>query len=243
MKKFSPLWAAMASVVLFSSPAGAQENLEKILAERFPELPKIDEVRPTPLNGIFEIRVDTDIFYADTKGDFVIQGDLIDARTQRSLTQERIEQITGIDFKKLPIEDAIKIVRGKGQRKMAIFADPNCGYCKKLERDLEKLNNVTIYLFPFPILGADSVQKSKNIVCAKNPAAAWEDFMIRGQAISPAAQAQCDVSSIERNLAFGRKHKITGTPTIIFENNQRVPGAIGLAQVEQLLNAKKAAAK
>lgn len=237
MKKLKPLWAAIVSTMLFSSAALAQENIAKTLTERIPQLPKIDEIRPTPMPGLFEIRMGTEILYSDAKGDFIIQGDLIETRTQRSLTEERINKLTSVDFNLLPTKDAIKIVRGKGLRKMAVFADPNCGFCKKLERDLEKLDNVTIYLFLYPILSADSTQKSQNIWCAKNPATVWEDFMIQGKSIPSATK--CDTAALERNLAFGRQHKISGTPTIIFENNQRVPGAISLAQVEQLLSSKK----
>lgn len=222
--------------------ATAQEQITKNLTQRIPQLAHIDEVRPTPMAGLFEVRLGADIFYTDATGDFIIQGELIDTRAQRNLTEDRINQLTGIDFSKLPLKDAIKIVRGNGQRKMAIFEDPNCGYCKKLERDLQKLDNVTIYIFLYPILSQDSVKKSRNIWCSKDSADSWHQYMAQDKNI-PEAAAGCDIAAIERNLAFGRQHKITGTPTILFTDNRRVPGAISLAQVEKFLQEAQTAAK
>ncbi|MBA4112942.1 MAG: disulfide isomerase, partial [Verminephrobacter sp.] len=113
-----------------------------------------------------------------------------------------------------------------------VFEDPNCGYCKRFERDLQSVDNVTIYLFLYPILSPDSVEKSRNIWCAKDRVAAWQDYMVRDKTPAPAA---CDTSALQRNLAFGKKYKITGTPTLIFTNGSRVPGAIGAQDVEKRL--------
>ncbi|MEG0053982.1 MAG: DsbC family protein, partial [Comamonas sp.] len=123
----------------------------------------------------------------------------------------------------------------KGERKMAVFEDPNCGYCKRFEKDMQSVDNVTIYLFLYPILSPDSADKSRNIWCAKDPAKAWHEQMLNSK---NAPAAQCDPAAIQRNVAFGRKYKITGTPTIIFANNVRVPGAISAAEVEKHLAAK-----
>ncbi|MBW3656607.1 MAG: DsbC family protein, partial [Gemmatimonadetes bacterium] len=128
--------------------------------------------------------------------------------------------------------DAFTIVRGNGKRKLAVFEDPNCGYCKRFERDLQKVDNVTIYMFLYPILSQDSTDKSRNIWCAKDRTKAWMDWMVRDQA---APAANCDAAALARNLEFGKKHKITGTPTLIFADGSRVPGAIGAQQVEKLL--------
>ena len=137
-------------------------------------------------------------------------------------------------FDALPVKDAFTIVRGNGKRKLAVFEDPNCGYCKRFERDLQKVDNVTITMFLYPILSADSADKSKSIWCAKDRAKAWQDWMVRDQAI-PAASG-CDASAIARNLELGKKYKITGTPTLVFADGSRVPGAIGAAQVEKYLS-------
>ena len=219
--------------------AFAQEDIiRKNLAERLPALAKIDEVSKTPMNGLYELRVnDSDIFYTDAEGNFLIQGNLIDTRAKRNLTEERAAKLSAIDFAALPIKDAFTQVRGTGKRQLAVFEDPNCGYCKRFERDLQKVNDVTIHTFLVPILGPDSVEKSKNIWCAKDKNKAWLDWMVRDQ---PAAKASCDTAALERNLAFSRKYKITGTPTLFFADGSRVPGAIGVDQIEKTLASAKA---
>ena len=219
--------------------AFAQEAvIRKNLAERLPAFSKIDEVSKTPMNGLYEIRVnDSDIFYTDAEGNFLLQGNLIDTRAKRNLTEERVEKLSAIDFDALPLKDAFTQVRGNGKRKLAVFEDPNCGYCKRFERDLQKVNDVTIHTFLIPILSADSVEKSKNIWCAKDKGKAWLDWMVRDQ---PAAKASCDTAALERNLAFSKKYKITGTPTMFFADGSRVPGAIGVDQIEKMLASAKA---
>lgn len=227
--------ALLASLLACSlGTAFAQEaQIRKNLAERVPALAKIDEVSKTPMNGLYEIRVnDSDILYTDAEGNFLLQGNLIDLRAKRNLTDERIEKLSAIDFDALPLKDAFTQVRGNGKRKLAVFEDPNCGYCKRFERDLQKVNDVTIHTFLIPILSADSVEKAKNIWCAKDKGKAWLDWMMREQ---PAAKASCDTAALERNLAFSRKHKITGTPTVFFANGSRVPGAIGAPEIEKML--------
>jgi thiol:disulfide interchange protein DsbC len=212
---------------------GEEALIRKNLKERMPQIQPIDEVRRTPMPGLFELRVDgTDIYYTDGTGNFLLQGQLIDTRTQRNLTEDRQQKISAIDFKTLPLKDAITIVRGKGERKLAIFEDPNCGYCKRFERELQKADNLTVYLFLYPILGKDSVEKSKAIWCAKEPGKAWQDWMVHDAA--PAAPS-CDTAVLKRNVDFGQKMKITGTPTLVFIDGTRVPGAIELAQVEKML--------
>lgn len=215
------------------SAAFAQEAvIRKNLAERLPALSKIDEVSKTPMNGLYEIRVDSDIFYTDPEGNFLIQGNLIDTKGKRNLTEERVTKLSAIDFDDLPLKDAFTQVRGNGKRKLAVFEDPNCGYCKRFERDLQKVNDVTIHTFLIPILSADSAEKSKNIWCAKDKNKAWLDWMVRDQ---PAAKASCDTTALERNLAFSKKYKITGTPTVFFANGTRVPGAISAPEIEKQL--------
>lgn len=215
----------------------AQEAvIRKNLAERVPQLARIDEVRPTAVPGLFEIRVnDSDIYYTDAQGQYLIQGQLIDLRQRRNLTQERIDQLTALDFKDLPLKDAFTTVRGDGRRKIAVFADPNCTYCKRFERDLSKLDNVTIHTFLYPILNPDSAEKSRNIWCAKDRSKSWQSWMLDDVAPAPAPAASCDASALQRNLALGRKHRITGTPTMILADGTRVPGAINAQQLEKLL--------
>lgn len=226
---------ALASAVA-QAPSGlssAQEaQLRKTLAERIPQMPKIDEILRAPVPGLYEIRIGSDILYTDAEGNYLVQGELIDTKTRRNLTEERQNKLAAVDFHQLPLKDAFTFVRGSGKRKVAVFEDPNCGYCKRFERELQKVDNVTVYMFLYPILGPDSNAKSRNIWCAKDKGKAWLDWMIRDQA---APDASCDTAALQRNVEFGRKHRITGTPTLIFSDGSRVPGAIPREQIEKLL--------
>ena len=223
------------SVVLLmagsATSAMAQDAvIRKNLGDRITQLPKIDEISKTPVPGIFEIRVNgTDIYYTDAQANYLIQGNLIDTKQRRNLTQERVDRLNAIHFDALPTKDALTIVRGNGQRRLALFEDPNCGYCKKFEKDLLKVNNVTIHLFLYPILGAGSVDRAKNIWCAKDKVKTWQDWMVRD--ITP-PDTTCDREALVRNVELGRKYKISGTPTIVFADGSRVPGAIGSDQIE-----------
>ena len=230
---------AALTLLALAAPAAAHAQeaaIRKNLAERIPQLAKIDEITRTPMAGLYEVRVGTDLYYTDAQGHFLIQGSLYDTRQRRNLTEERMDKLLSIDFDSLPLADAFTVVRGNGKRKLAVFQDPNCGFCKRFERDLQNVDNVTIYMFLYPILGADSTEKSRNIWCAKDKAKAWQDWMVRDQ-VPP--KASCDTGALARNTEFGRKHRINGTPTLVFTDGSRVPGAIPAAQVEkQLAEAK-----
>jgi thiol:disulfide interchange protein DsbC len=225
-------------LILASTFSLAQDaNLKKILSERLPSLPKIEEISKTPMPGVFEIRVQgNEIFYADAKGDFLIQGALIDTKQKRNLTEERTEKLSAVPFDSLPLKFAITQVRGNGKRKLVVFSDPNCGYCKRFERDLQKIDNVTLYHLMYPVLGEDSRLKSRNIACAKDRAKTWNDWMLQG--ITPPT-VSCDNHNIDAIVEFGRKNRINGTPTRFVADGTRVPGAIDAAQIEALLNAVK----
>ena len=230
------LCAAALLALAATAPALAQEAvLRKALAERIPGLPKIDEVSKSPIPGLYEIRIGTDIYYADERGDYLVQGSIIDTKTRVNLTDARIDKLTAVDFAALPLKDALVIKQGNGQRKMAVFVDPNCGYCKRFERDLQKVDNVTIHMFLYPILGPDSLEKSKQIWCAKDAGKTWTDYMVREQSLAQTVTPACDLTAITRNVEFGRKYKINGTPTLLFADGSRVPGAISAAQVEKYL--------
>ncbi len=230
--KLIPTLLAAAALSLSLSATAQESTIRKTLAERIPQLEKIDEVRSTPMSGLYEVRVGTDLFYTDAKGNFLIQGELIDTKARRNLTEDRITKLSAVDFSALPLKDAFVTVRGNGKRKLVVFADPNCGYCKRFERDLQKVDNVTIHTFLYPILSPDSVEKSRNIWCAKDRSNSWDDWMLRDK--TPPTST-CDTAALQRNLAFGKKHKITGTPTLIFADGSRVPGAIGLQELEKHL--------
>jgi len=230
---FNKIAALTALMVASLLATGAQEAaIRKTLSERLPLLPKIDEIRKTPMAGLYEVRVGMELFYTDADGNYLIQGRMIDTHDQRDLTEERQNKLMAIDFSALPIKDAFTIVRGNGKRKLAVFEDPNCGYCKRFERELQKVDNVTVHLFLFPILGPDSADKARNIWCAKDKGKAWQDWMVRDQATPTAS---CDTGALARNVEFGKKYKIGGTPTLVFADGNRVPGAVGAQQVEKLL--------
>ena len=219
-------------------PALAQEAvIRKNLPERLPNLPKIDEVVKTAVPGIWEVRIGADLFYTDDQGSHLFTGELIDTRTRANLTKERIEKLTAFDFAKLPLKDSIVIKQGTGGRKMAVFVDPNCGYCKRFERDVASLKNVTVYTFLYPILGPDSTTKSRDIWCAKDPAKAWRDWMINGTVPPAAAGAKCDTAALDRNTELGRKHRVQGTPATVFEDGSRSPGALPAEEIEKRLAA------
>jgi thiol:disulfide interchange protein DsbC len=221
--------------------ASAQEaQIRKNIAERMPDFPKVDEVTKTAIPGVYEIRVGTEVFYTDEQANHVINGSIIDTRTRENLTENRIAKLTAIDFDALPLKDAVTIKQGTGARKLAVFADPNCGYCKQFERDLVNAKDVTVYVFLYPILGPDSVTKSRDIWCSKDAGKTWRDWMISGKA-PVRVMGNCDSSAIERVTEIGRKHRLQGTPALVFEDGTRVPGAIPADKLEKQLvaSAKK----
>ena len=237
-KFFKFLFLTLTGLVVQTAFAQGEEAfIRKTLKERMPHIHPIDEIKRTPMTGLFELRVDgTEIFYTDASANFLIQGQLIDTKNQRNLTEERMQKIMAVDFKSLPFKDAIVIVRGKGERKMAIFEDPNCGYCKRFERELQSIDNVTVYLFLYPILGKDSIDKSKAIWCAKDQSKAWQEFMLRDQTPNSTG---CDAAALKRNVDFGQKQRINGTPTTIFADGSRISGAVEMAQIEKMLSTAK----
>lgn len=221
------------ALVASTQSAFADDNaIRKNIAERFPDWPKIDEISKSPIAGLYEIRLGTDIFYTDDQGNHVIQGELIETKSRTNLTEQRVSKLTAIDFATLPLKDAIVWKSGSGVRKLVIFADPNCGYCKKFERDMQQLKDVTVYTFLYPILGGDSPDKSRNIWCSKDNTKAWRDWMLDGTAPTRSMGA-CDTGALTRNVALGRKHKVNGTPALVFEDGKRVPGALPIDQVEK----------
>jgi thiol:disulfide interchange protein DsbC len=230
------LLAACTLGAVVAATAGETE-IRKNLPSRIPQFPAIDEVSKSPIPGVYEVRVNgSQIFYTDEQGNYLFQGNLIDVKARKNLTEERVEKLSAVAFDQLPLKDSIKIVRGNGKRKLAVFEDPNCGYCKRFEKDMKTVDNVTVYLFLYPVLGPDSNVKSRDIWCSKDKGKAWGDWM--ESSTRPAtAPASCDVTALQRNVEFGRKYNITGTPTLIFSDGTRTPGAIPAEQVEKQLAA------
>lgn len=208
---------------------------------------KVESVTRAGYLGLYEIYADGNLFYTDEKVTALLIGgdlirsphalNLIDLRTSRNITDERLRQLTSIKFSDLPLDRAIKQVKGDGRRQLATFEDPNCGYCKRLARDLQKLDNVTIYTFLLPILSEDSLKKSRQIWCSADRLKAWNDWILDGK--NPGGRDNCDTTAITRNQEFARRLNISGTPTIIFADGERVPGAVPLNVLEQKLGQQK----
>ena len=223
-------------------PALANEAvIRKAIAERMPNAPKIDEVRPAPMPGLWEIRIANEVRYTDPTGTFLIEGELIDLKARKNLTAERVAQVNRVDFAALPFKDAVVWKSGTGKRRIAVFADPNCGYCKRFEASLQEMKDVTVYTFLIPILGGDSMDKTRAIWCAKDRTATWQGWMLKGEQ-PPKAPAACDDAAIERNLALSRKIHVNGTPAIVLEDGNRIPGAVGPVELEKRLQALAAPA-
>jgi len=226
---------AVALVATFAHAASAQEAvIRKNIAERLPDFPKIDEVTKTPIPGLYELRIGTEVLYTDEHGDHLIEGSIVETRSRTNLTEARINKLTAIDFAALPLKDAIVWKQGTGARKLVVFADPNCGYCKKFEKEMQQVKDVTVYTFLYPILGGDSPDKSRDIWCAKDNGTVWREWMIRGTA-PVRSMGQCDTSALQRNVALGKKYRVNGTPALVFEDGKRVPGALPPDQVEKQL--------
>ena len=216
-----------------SAVAGASEAAVKAaFQKKYPDV-VVESVVKTPLPGIYEIFANGDLIYADEKvAHLFVNATLVDTEKKVSLTEERKSKLTAIKFDQLPLNLAVKRVKGKGTRKLAYFADPNCGYCKKFEQDLTKINDVTIYVFFFPVLGAESIEKAKSIWCSKDRIKAWDDQLVRN--IAPTAPGTC-ATPIDKIVEFGKQKRINGTPTMFFADGQRIPGAIPTDQIEQRL--------
>jgi thiol:disulfide interchange protein DsbC len=240
-----PALAAAALLLLAGGARADEAAIRKALTERMPNLPKIDEINKTAAPGLYEVRLGSEIVYADENGQFLILGELVDTKTRTNITKARIEKLTAFDFAKLPLKDAIAIKQGTGARKMAVFVDPNCGYCKRFERDVAALKHVTVYTFLYPILGPDSDVKSRDIWCAKDPVKAWRDWMIddKQPATAEKAKGKCDVDAIARNVALGQKHRVQGTPAAVLVDGTRLPGAVPGEQLEQELSRASRPAK
>ncbi len=216
--KLSLLAATLACVSL---AAVADESDVRKAAEA--KLGKVEKLVKAPMPGLWEVTVDSQIFYVDDKASYLIFGNLLDMKTGRNITAER-------QFNSLPLELALKQVRGNGKNVMVTFEDPNCGYCKKLAKDVLTLKDVTVYTFLLPVLGDDSYEKSKAIWCAPDKAKAWVDWMTAGKA-PPAASAKCDVAGLNKSAQLGGKLRINGTPAIFFAGGERVGGYIPAEEI------------
>jgi len=236
MKKFpalglSKLFALFLLIWLSSAQAGENE-IRQSLQSKLPNVGKLEHIVKTPYAGLYEVIVNDRLLYTDEQGQYLFDGSVIDVKSRRNITEERSRLLFAIEFDKLPLDLAVKKVKGNGKRKMAQFTDPNCGYCKRLERELSKVDNVTIYSFLYPIFQG-SGEIVRNVHCAKDPVKAWDDLMLNG--IAPAS-ASCK-TPIDKVLALGKKLRVTGTPNLIFGDGTQVPGYLPAEELEKHLDA------
>lgn len=225
--------AALLALLAFTvcAESAAEAEVRKAIETSFGKGTKIDSVRDAGFLGLYEVVIAGDLVYTDRKASHLLLGNVIDAKTRTDLTEERKTKLAQIKFSDLPLELAVKQVRGSGRRVFATFEDPHCGYCKKLAKELLGMNDVTIYTFLYPILSPDSTEKSKAIWCAGDKAKAWNDWMVSG--IEPPV-GKCD-APVEKVTTLGRKLNIRGTPTIFFTDGSRIPGYVPAAQIEQTI--------
>ncbi len=196
---------------------------------------KVEDVRKTPLAGMYEVRIGTDFIYVDEKAQFgFIEGNLVDLKSNRNLTRERTDEVLTINFKDLPLNLALKAVTGNGKRVLAVFEDPNCGYCKTMRRDLIKLENATVYTFVLPILAADSETKAKKALCSPDKMKAWNELMVSGKV--PENAGSCD-TVIAKIKEVSQKLGVSATPTVFFSNGKRLRGYAAPPEFEKLLEA------
>ena len=221
--------------VAVAQSTGPEAAIKKRLEERMPGV-RIAGVTKTPFGGLFEIRTeDHEIIYVDDKVTFLIDGSILDGNDpRRNYTQERLKQLVGFKYDDMPFSNAFKIVRGNGKRQVAYFSDPNCPWCRKLDQEFAQMNDVTVHVFLYPILSAESLPKAKAVWCSPDRTKAWLDLMLKNT--MPSAAGNCD-TPIEQVLAFGRKHKVDGVPTIVFTNGDRVSGYRTAAQLSQMIDA------
>ncbi len=238
VRLLSCLFIVIAGISAMAAHAGESE-LRAAIKEKFPKA-KIESITQLPELGLFELVIDGSIYYSDANFDHLINGDIIDMKSMRNLTAERKIEIeeaeqrkTAIPFDDLPLKNAFKKVYGDGTRRMAYFADPNCGYCKRFDREtLPKLENTTVYVFLYPVITAKSVPTSKSIWCSADRGKAWDDYVIRS--VAPKAAPDCE-NPVDDILAFGDSQRIRGTPTLFFADGSRVSGALTPEQLEQRL--------
>lgn len=235
--RIAALALAVAATALGSSAQAdsTTDHLKATLQQRLGSDATIKGIAKSPIAGLYEVNLGTQIIYSDATGDYLMLGDIVDAKTRQNLTEARLSELNRIDFASLPFADAVKVVKGNGSRKMAVFSDPNCPYCHQLENTLKSIDNVTVYTFLYPVLSPDSTTKAKSIWCSTDRATAWESWMVNRNA--PTAPGTCDTAAIGRNLKLGEKMNVTGTPTIFLADGRRLPGAVQADRLDRELNA------
>ena len=225
----------MLSLAFFGSAHADVKTLEQNLKTNYPDLP-IKGVYQSPVQGIYEVYTSGRIVYTNQDAKYFFVGNLVDIKQQKNMTEERIAELGKIDVKSLPLNQAIKYVKGTGERTLYVFSDPDCPYCQRLEQNMVGVDNVTVYVFLYPLtsLHPNAEKVSNQIWCAKNPAEAWTNYMLNRKL--PTNSKSCS-SPIQKNIALGQKLNIDGTPTLFLQDGQRISGVPSDAkQIEDRIN-------
>ena len=216
-----------------------EASLRKVIENAYPRM-SVESIVKTPYSGLYEVYMNGQIVYSDEKFSFLIaEGHLVDSKTKKDVTTERLADLSKIDFASLPFDQAIKVVKGNGSRKMAVFSDVDCPFCKRLEQnELSNITDVTIYTFLMPLdqLHPDAANKSKAIWCAADRAKAWQDWILNNQL--PKKSASCE-TPLDKVAALAKKLGVTSTPTIFFADGKRMLGAYPAAEIEKALVTSK----
>jgi len=232
------LRAGLCFALFVAIDAGADEAAVKRQFERrFPGA-AVTSVAPAPMPGLYEVFVEGQLLYTDADVNYILQGALIDAADRRNLTEERLGKLKGIPFEQLPLGEAVKIVKGDGKRRVAIFEDPDCPFCKRVEQELVRVDNVTMYvlLYPLESIHPGATDKSIRIWCSADRGKAWSDAVLRG--VNPSETTSCK-HPIESLKKFAEARGIFATPTLVFEDGTRVSGAIPAAEIEKRLATRR----
>ncbi len=236
------LAVAIGAVVasMAAAPAGAQDagaELERVAAQFRAQYPatRFTSVKKSEIAGLYEVVMGDSVAYTDAGGRFFVFGHLFDMQAQIDLTAQRKSEGRRVEFPAEALANAIKTVKGDGSRAFAVFSDPDCGYCKKLEGELAQLDNVTIYTFLFPLDSIHPEAKTKAVAvwCAADRQAAWTRAVLTGTVEKLVA---CN-NPVNDNLVLGTKLGVTGTPTLIAADGRVMPGAAPAARIDQWLNA------
>ena len=231
---------ALIAVAVLAAPSAAvadEAAVRRLIEQKLRAGGMIESVQKAPFADLYEVVLRApdgpQILYVDSRATVIVSGQVIDAKTGRNLTQERERKLNAVKWESLPFQWAITTVRGTGRRKIAILSDPNCSYCKRLEEDLAKLDDITVHILPYAILSPASVRQAKAVWCSKDRAKAWDDLMFRR--IEPRPDRDCD-TPVEKMVEFGRRIGARATPTWFLESGERYSGALPLDEVRRLLD-------
>jgi thiol:disulfide interchange protein DsbC len=231
-------WTLAVVLVVMVGNALANDDGEVLqrLKAKYPKT-QFTSVQKSQFNGLFEIIMGKNVAYTDAAGDYFLFGHIMDMATQRDLTAERQKDLNKVDVGALPLDSAITFVQGRGSRALFVFSDPDCHYCKKLEPELAKLDNVTIHVFPYPLQGLhpDALNKAISVWCSPNQANAWRNLLINN--IQPTAKLDCP-NPLAKNLALGEKLNVVGTPTLMRGDGKQQAGALKASEIDYWLDSK-----